>query len=123
MQLGLWAARYNTWLLIKLMPKGVVFPFLSFLFLSFPFLSFPFLSFPFLFFSFLHMHMCHTSVHLADSQSVHRVWDKALHVEVEWTVGPIPIDDKKGKEVVLRYASCLHSGQNSNLLTYMPCIT
>ncbi len=51
----LWAARYNTWLLIKLTPKGVVFSFLSFPFpfLSFPFLSFPFLSFSFLFFSFL----------------------------------------------------------------------
>lgn len=54
---------------------------------------------------------------------VYRVWDKALHVEVEWTVGPIPVDDKKGKEVVLRYASSLHSGQNANLLTHMPCIT
>ncbi len=53
----------------------------------------------------------------------YRVWDKALHVEVEWTVGPIPIDDKKGKEVVLRYASSLDSGHNSNLLTHMPCIT
>jgi len=31
-----WAARYNTWLLIKLTPKGVVF---SFLFFSFLFLS------------------------------------------------------------------------------------
>ncbi len=51
------------------------------------------------------------------------MWDKALHVEVEWTVGPIPIDDKKGKEVVLRYASSLDSGHNSNLLTHMPCIT
>ncbi len=66
MQLGLWAARYNTWLLIKLMPKGVVFPFLSFLFLSFPFLSFPFLSFPFPFFSFLlglftYAHVSHIS--------------------------------------------------------------
>ena len=49
-----WAAQYNTWLLIKLMPKGVVFsfPFHSFPFLSFPFLSFPFLSFPFLSFPF-----------------------------------------------------------------------
>ncbi len=26
----LWAARYNTWLLIKLTPKGVVFSFFSF---------------------------------------------------------------------------------------------
>ncbi|KAL0029171.1 hypothetical protein WJX79_000097 [Trebouxia sp. C0005] len=44
------------------------------------------------------------------TSAVIRVWDKALHVEVEWTVGPIPINDKKGKEVVLRYASSLHSG-------------
>ena len=48
-----WAARYCTRLLIKLTPKGVVFPFLSFPFLSFPFLSFPFLFFSFLFFPFL----------------------------------------------------------------------
>ena len=56
-----WAARYNTWLLIKLTPKGVVFPFLffvfflpfSFLFFSFSFLFFSFLFFSFLFFSFL----------------------------------------------------------------------
>lgn len=40
-----------------------------------------------------------------------RLWDKALHVEVEWTVGPIPIEDKRGKEVVLRYSSSLDSGQ------------
>jgi len=41
-----WAARYNTWLLIKLTPKGVVFSFLffSFLFFSFLFFSFLFLS-------------------------------------------------------------------------------
>ncbi|KAL3162416.1 hypothetical protein ABBQ32_010087 [Trebouxia sp. C0010 RCD-2024] len=39
-----------------------------------------------------------------------RLWDKALHVEVEWTVGPIPIEDKRGKEVVLRYSSSLDSG-------------
>ena len=39
-----------------------------------------------------------------------RLWAKALHVEVEWTVGPLPIDDNKGKEVVLRYASSLDSG-------------
>ncbi len=49
-----WAAQYDTWLLIKLTPKGIVFPSLSVPFLSFPlisspflsFLSFPFLSFP-----------------------------------------------------------------------------
>jgi len=69
------------------------------------------------------LYICHTLIHLADSQGVHRVWDKAMHVEVEWTVGPIPIHDKKGKEVVLRYASSLQSGQNSNLLTHRPCIT
>lgn len=32
-------------------------------------------------------------------------------MEVEWTVGPIPIEDKHGKEVVLRYTSSLDSGQ------------
>ena len=32
-------------------------------------------------------------------------------MEVEWTVGSIPIEDKHGKEVVLRYASSLDSGE------------
>ena len=41
----IWAARYNTWLLIKLTPKGVVFSFLFFSFLFFSFLFFSFLSF------------------------------------------------------------------------------
>ena len=49
----LWAARYNTWLLIKLTPKGVVFSFLFSSFLFFSFLFFSFLFFSFLFFSFL----------------------------------------------------------------------
>ena len=44
-----WRQLNDTWLLVKLTPKGVVFPFLSF-----PFLSFPCLFFPFLFFSFYH---------------------------------------------------------------------
>ena len=48
-----WAARYNTWLLIKLTPNGVVFSFLFFSFLFFSFLFFSFLFFSFLFFSFL----------------------------------------------------------------------
>ncbi len=48
-----WEARYNTWLLIQLMPKGVVFSFLFFSFLFFSFLFFSFLFFSFLFFSFL----------------------------------------------------------------------
>lgn len=34
-------------------------------------------------------------------------------MEVEWTVGPIPIEDKHGKEVVLRYASTLESGEST----------
>ena len=52
---------------------------------------------------------------------VHRLWEKALHVEVEWSVGPIPIEDKKGKEVVLRYASSLDSGENLNAATAYSC--
>ncbi|KAL3141201.1 hypothetical protein ABBQ38_003541 [Trebouxia sp. C0009 RCD-2024] len=55
-----------------------------------------------------------TEVHqvfLDYTSAVIRLWDKALHVEVEWTVGPTPIEDKHGKEVVLRYASSLDSGQ------------
>ena len=47
-----------------------------------------------------------------------RLWEKALHAEVEWTVGPIPIEDKKGKEVVLRYASSLNSGRTKDRV---PC--
>ena len=38
-----WAAQYNTWLLITLTPKGVVFPFLSLPCLSFSSLLFSFL--------------------------------------------------------------------------------
>ncbi|TMW56914.1 hypothetical protein Poli38472_002839 [Pythium oligandrum] len=29
--------------------------------------------------------------------------DDDSYLEIEWTVGPIPIDDKKGKEVILRF--------------------
>ena len=47
-----WAAQYNTWLLIKLTLKGIVFSFLFFSFLLFSFLFFSFLFFSFLFFSF-----------------------------------------------------------------------
>ena len=39
-----WAARYNSWLLTTLTPKGIVFSFFSFLFLSYLFFSFLFLS-------------------------------------------------------------------------------
>ena len=41
-----------------------------------------------------------------------RVW-KGLaphYAEVEWTAGPIPISDDKGKEVVIQYKSALKSG-------------
>ena len=46
-------ARHDTWLLLELTPKGVVFSFLFFSFLFFSFLLFSFLFFSFLFFSFL----------------------------------------------------------------------
>lgn len=32
-----------------------------------------------------------------------RLWHKLDHVEVEWTAGPIPIDDNSGKEVIVKY--------------------
>lgn len=41
---------------------------------------------------------------------VTRIWNGAEHLEVEWTAGPIPIDDKRGKELVVRYASNVSSG-------------
>jgi lysosomal alpha-mannosidase len=36
------------------------------------------------------------------SQEVN-LFDGASSVEVEWTIGPIPIDDNIGKEVIIRY--------------------
>ncbi len=36
------------------------------------------------------------------SQEVN-LFDNVSTVEVEWTVGPIPIDDNIGKEVIVRY--------------------
>ncbi len=36
------------------------------------------------------------------SQEVN-LFDGASTVEVEWTIGPIPIDDNIGKEVIIRY--------------------
>jgi lysosomal alpha-mannosidase len=38
-----------------------------------------------------------------------RLYDGAQNVEVEWTVGPIPIEDKVGKEIVLRYDTDIQS--------------
>jgi hypothetical protein len=40
---------------------------------------------------------------------VTRIWNGAEHLEVEWTAGPIPINDDKGKELVVRYVSNLTS--------------
>ena len=34
-----------------------------------------------------------------------RLWVGASHAEFEWTVGPIPIDDGNGKEIVTRYTA------------------
>lgn len=42
-------------------------------------------------------------------------------MEVEWTVGPIPIEDKHGKEVVLRYASALDSGESTSPKSSKQC--
>lgn len=36
------------------------------------------------------------------SQEVN-LYENTSTVEMEWTVGPIPIDDDKGKEVIVRY--------------------
>lgn len=40
---------------------------------------------------------------------VTRVYKGQKHVEVEWTVGPIPFEDSLGREVVVRYATDLNS--------------
>ncbi len=37
------------------------------------------------------------------------LYDDATMVEVEWTVGPIPIHDNVGKEVILRYDTDIQS--------------
>nr|KAG5707591.1 hypothetical protein BaRGS_001139 [Batillaria attramentaria]KAG5714610.1 hypothetical protein BaRGS_000098 [Batillaria attramentaria] len=42
------------------------------------------------------------------SQSV-RIYDDMPFVEFEWTVGPIPIDDKQGKEVISRFSTNLQT--------------
>jgi Glycosyl hydrolases family 38 C-terminal domain/Glycosyl hydrolases family 38 C-terminal beta sandwich domain len=38
-------------------------------------------------------------------QQVTRVTDGLPYVEIEYTVGPIPVDDKRGKEVVTRFVT------------------
>lgn len=47
------------------------------------------------------------------TQSV-RLYKGQNYVEVEWTVGPIPIHDKQGKEIIVRY----DSDQNTNKTFY-----
>ena len=37
------------------------------------------------------------------------LYDSAKILEVEWTVGPIPIDDNVGKEIILRYDTDIES--------------
>jgi lysosomal alpha-mannosidase len=37
------------------------------------------------------------------------LYDDSTMVEVEWTVGPIPIDDNVGKEIILRYDTDIQS--------------
>ena len=38
------------------------------------------------------------------------LYEGAEYVEVEWTVGPIPINDNIGKEIILRYDTDIQSG-------------
>lgn len=40
--------------------------------------------------------------HLPWASSTIRVVNGLKHVEVEWTAGPIPIEDKWGKELIIR---------------------
>ena len=44
------------------------------------------------------------------SQEV-RLYDQANTVEIEWIVGPIPIEDGLGKEIILRYDTDIRSNQ------------
>ncbi|CAF1518075.1 unnamed protein product, partial [Rotaria magnacalcarata] len=37
------------------------------------------------------------------------LYDEGEFVEVEWTVGPIPIDDNMGKEIIIRYDTDINS--------------
>ncbi|CAF3076283.1 unnamed protein product [Rotaria sp. Silwood2] len=37
------------------------------------------------------------------------LYDDAKMIEIEWTVGPIPIDDNNGKEIILRYDTDINS--------------
>lgn len=48
------------------------------------------------------------------NKNQHRLYAGQRHVEVEWTVGPVPIADGLGKEVVLEYstAGAIKSGSS-----------
>jgi lysosomal alpha-mannosidase len=37
------------------------------------------------------------------------LYDDGEAVEVEWTIGPIPVDDNVGKEIILRYDTDIQS--------------
>ena len=41
----------------------------------------------------------------------YRLYEGARHLEAEWTVGPVPVDDGQGKEVVVEFATDLASGE------------
>lgn len=47
----------------------------------------------------------------------YRVNDGDAFVEVEWTVGSIPIDDKVGKEVIVRFDTAQHVASRKTLFT------
>ena len=39
-----------------------------------------------------------------------RIWRGVADLEVEWTAGPLPIQDGRGRELTLRYETTLDSG-------------
>ena len=39
-----------------------------------------------------------------------RIWRGAEDLEVEWTAGPLPFKDGRGRELTLRYETTLDSG-------------
>ena len=47
----------------------------------------------------------------------YRLWQGASHVEIDYTVGPIPIDDGLGKEVVSRFTASALVGSNGTFST------
>ncbi|ETN09336.1 hypothetical protein PPTG_11759 [Phytophthora nicotianae INRA-310] len=47
----------------------------------------------------------------------YRVNDNDEFLEIEWTVGPVPIDDKKGKEVILRFDAGKSIASDATLYT------